>query len=106
MTLHTPPPTVQVQAGELSFDGQLTQETATRHVAHIQASLTSLEQAISEMPDGELKNRLQYRALRLHNQLGRGGQALNAHFQTAQISPDSAGGDKDPPGTQQDVASA
>lgn len=106
MTAHMPPPTVLVQDGELSFAGRLTQEVATRHVAQIQTSLTSLEQAIAELPAGELKDRLQYRALRLHNHLGRGGQALNDHFQTAQVSPDSAGGDKDPPQQQQIVQEA
>ena len=103
MTAHMPPPTVVVQDGELSFSGQLTQAVATRHVSDIQMSLKSLEQAITDMPAGELKSRLQYRVLRLHNQLGRGGQALNDHFQTAQVSPDSAGGDKEPTGSSQQI---
>ena len=103
MTALMPPPTVLVQDGELSFSGKLTQTAATRHVADIQTSLKSLEQAIADMPAGELKSRLQYRALKLHNQLGRGGQALNDHFQTAQVSPDSAGGDKEPTGSNQQI---
>jgi hypothetical protein len=103
MTAHMPPPTLVVQDGSVSVAGQLTQEVATRHVAQIQTSLGSLEAAIADMPEGELKDRLQYRVLRLHNHLGRGGQALNDHFQTAQISPDSAGGDKDPPDQQQQI---
>jgi hypothetical protein len=103
MTAHVPPPTVTVQDGELSIAGKLTQEVATRHVAQIQTSLTSLEQAIADLPPSETRDRLQYRALRLHNLLGRGGQALNDHFQTASVSPDSAGGDKDPPNTSQDL---
>ena len=98
-----PPPTVLVQDGELSFSGKLTQAVATRHVTDIQTSLSSLEEAITSMPAGELKSRLQYRALKLHNQLGRGGQALNDHFQTAQVSPDSAGGDKEPTGSNQQI---
>ena len=101
MTAHMPPPTVVVQDRELSFSGQLTQATATRHVIDIQTTLKSLEQAVADMPAGELKSRLQYRVLRLHNQLSRGGQALNDHFQTAQVSPDSAGGDKEPTGSDQ-----
>ena len=101
MTAHPPPPTVQVREGDLSVSGRLTEAVATRHAARVQASLTSLEQLIGEMPDGELKRRVQYRALRLHNELGRGGRALNDHFGVASVSPDSAGGDKDPPGTEQ-----
>jgi hypothetical protein len=106
MTAHAPPPTVVVQDGELAIAGHLTQETATRHVAQIQASLMSLEAAIADMPAGEAKSRLQYRALKLHNLLGRGGQVLNDHFQTAQVSPNSAGGDKDDPNNQDFVRSA
>ena len=96
MTAYTPPPKVVVEDGQLSFDGQLTQAAATRHAAQIQTSLLSLEAAIETLPPGETRDKLQYRVLRLHNHLGRGGQALNDHFQTAQISPDSAGGDKEP----------
>jgi hypothetical protein len=101
MTAYVPPPTVLVQDGELSIAGRLTQDVATRHVAQIQTTLTSLEEAIADLPPGQARERLQYRVLRLHNQLGRGGQALNDHFQTAQVSPDSAGGDKDPPSQPQ-----
>ena len=96
MTAYAPPPKVVVEDGKLSYDGQLTQAAATRHVGQIQASLISLETVIKTMPAGETRDKLQYRVLRLHNHLGRGGQALNDHFQTAQVSPDSAGGDKDP----------
>ena len=103
MTAHMPPPTVLVQDGELSIGGKLTQAAAIRHVSDIQTTLTSLEQAITDMPACELKSRLQYRVLRLHNQLGRGGQALNNHFQTAQVSPESAGGDKEPTGSDQQI---
>jgi hypothetical protein len=106
VTAHMPPPTLLVQDGELSIAGRLTQEAATGHVARIQSSLLSLEAAIADLPEGEAKDRLQYRALRLHNLLGRGGQALNDHFQTAAVSPDSAGGDKDPPNTAQDLVQA
>ena len=95
MTAYAPPPKVVVQDGELAFDGQLTRAAATRHVAQIQSSLASLEAAIRTMPSSATRDQLQYRVLRLHNHLGRGGQALNDHFQTAQVSPDSAGGDKD-----------
>ena len=103
MTAHLPPPTVTVHVGEISYGKTLTQDVARRHAAQIETSLLSLEQAIQELPAGELKSRLQYRALRLHNHLGRGGQALNDHFQTAQISPNSAGGDKEPPGSDQQL---
>ena len=103
MTAHMPPPTVLIQDGELSFSGKLTEAVATHHVAQIQTSLKGLEQAIANMPPGELKAQLQYRVLRLHNQLGRGGKVLNDHFQTAQVSPDSAGGDKEPSGSDQQV---
>ena len=103
MTAHMPPPTVRVQEGEASVSGRLTATLATQHAARIQRSLASLEELIGEMPAGGMKERLQHRALRLHNHLAQGGRALNDHFQTAQISPDSAGGDKDPP-TQPQVA--
>ena len=96
MTAYAPPPRVTIQEGELGFAGQLTRTAATRHVTQIQTSLTSLEAAIHDMPPGPTRDQLQYRVLRLHNHLGRGGQALNDHFQTAQVSPDSAGGDKEP----------
>ncbi len=97
MTAYAPPPPVAVMDGRLSFDDQLTVTAATRHAGDVQKSLASLEEAIRGLPDGEAKASLTYRALRLHNQLARSGRALNAHFQTAMISPDSAGGDKDPP---------
>ena len=100
MTAYAPPPQVIVENGRLSVDGQLTEASATRHVAQIQASLSSLEAAIRSMPPGDMRDALQYRVLRLHNHLGRGGQALNDHFRTAQVSPDSAGGDKDPESSQ------
>ena len=96
MTAYAPPPKVIVEDGRLSYDGELTEAAAIRHVAQIQTSLTSLEATIRSLPPSEVRDKLQYRVLRLHNHLSRGGQALNDHFKTAQVSPDSAGGDKDP----------
>ena len=96
MTVYAPPPEVVVVDATLSIDGQLTAASATRHARDVQRSLTSLEEAIAALPPGAARDRLSFSALRLHNQLARSGQALNAHFKTAMISPDSAGGDKDP----------
>jgi hypothetical protein len=96
MTAYAPPPTVVIQDQQLVLAGQLTEAAATRQAAKIKSQLDSLEAAIAALPDGEAKRTLKFRALRLHNELGRGGRLLNDHFQTAQISPDSAGGDKDP----------
>ena len=93
MTATIPPPAIV--AGRIVRPGEITQDVATAHVRAVQAALTSLEQAIATLPASEAKAGLQFRALRLHNVLGRGGQALNDHFRTAQVSPDSAGGDKD-----------
>ena len=93
MTAMTPPPAVV--SGRIMRPGEITQAAATFHAQAIQSALFNLEAAIRDMPDGEVKAGLKARALRLHNALGRGGRALNAHFQTAQVSPDSAGGDKD-----------
>ena len=93
MTATTPPPAIV--SGQIVRQGELTQPGAAAHARTIQTALTSLEQAIRDLPEGPAKAGLQFRALRLHNALGRGGQALNDHFQTAQVSPDSAGGDKD-----------
>lgn len=93
MTAMTPPPAVV--SGQIVRPGEITQAAATFHAQAIHTALINLEQVIGEMPEGEVKAGLKARALRLHNALGRGGQALNAHFQTAQISPESGGGDKD-----------
>ena len=95
MTAHMPPPTIVVQDGQIYRAGELTQAAAIKHVETIQTSLTSVEEAIANLPEGDAKRQLSFRILRLHNALGRGGQSLNDHFQTAQVSPDSSGGDKD-----------
>lgn len=95
MTAYTPPPAVTIESSGRVAAGVLTEEIATRHAAAIKAALDGLEDAIADLPEGQAKALAKTRALRLHNQLGRGGRALNAHFQTAQVSPDSAGGDKD-----------
>ena len=86
--------------GRIVRAGELTEAVATRHAAAIKSELDNLESFVAGLPDGELKTSLKRRTLRLHNALGRGGQTLNAHFQTAQVSPDSAGGDKDGDGGQ------
>ena len=98
MTAYVQPPAVI--DGRIVRPGLLTEAVATRHAAVIKFELDSLEDFIAALPDGDLKTTLKHRTLRLHNALGRGGQALNAHFQTAQVSPDSAGGDKDGDGGQ------
>ena len=95
MTAYTPPPAVVVETRTRAVTGRLTQESATYHAAAIKAELDSLEAVIAALPDGQAKALLKSRVLRLHNQLARGGQALNAHFQTAPGSPSPAGGDKD-----------
>ena len=95
MTAYTPPPAVVIETRARAVTGTLTQEAATNPAGAIKAELDSLEAAIAALPDGQAKGLIKNRVLRLHNQLGRGGQALNAHFQTARVSPDSAGGDKD-----------
>ena len=106
MTAYTPPPPVTIEDGQLAYAGQLTQAAATLHVAKIKTALDSLEAAVAVMPEGPAKAGLRFRALRLHNQLGRGGEALNAHFQTAQVSPNSGGGDKDGDGPSGQDATA
>ena len=107
MTAYAPPPSVTIEDGQLAYAaGRLTQAAATRHAAQIKTALDSLEAAIAAMPDSSAKAGLKFRALRLHNALGRGGAALNAHFQTAEVSPDSGGGDKDGDGSSQDAVGA
>ena len=105
MIAYAPPPAVTVEDGQLAYAGELTQASATRHAAAIKAALDSLEAAVAALPDGPAKDGLKYRTLKLHNRLGRGGEALNAHFQTAQVSPDSGGGDKDGDGNAPGQAS-
>ena len=99
MTAYIQPPAII--DGQIVRAGELTRTGAARHVTAIKAELDGLEGLIASLPDSDAKAKLKYRTLRLHNALSRGGQALNDHFQTAEVSPDSAGGDKDGDGSSQ-----